>query len=188
MKQDIRVQMTKRMLKEGLLKSLSSKPLSMITVSNLCKESGVNRATFYNHYDTPASLLRDIANDYADKLREIYNESCSQDGADEEKAVLACLKYLYGKKEEVKLLLSRNSENALTGFFLDIVHDNLIKTPDSGKDKEEALLEAVVAASATYGLLKVWLLNDIKKTPEDIISMLKKMVGRNLSFKFSSAE
>ena len=44
--------MTKRMLKEWLLR-----PLDNIHVNELCRESGINRATFYRHYETPQDVL-----------------------------------------------------------------------------------------------------------------------------------
>ncbi len=53
---NMRVAVTKRMLKEGLLRCLETKDLEEITISELCKEAGINRATFYKHFNTPLYL------------------------------------------------------------------------------------------------------------------------------------
>lgn len=180
MKQDIRVQMTRRMLKEGLLRCLSRKPLSLITVSDLSKEAGVNRATFYNHYDTPVSLLKDIANDYAVNLCKIYHTEKENPDSSEDQAILACLDYLYSNREEVKILCSKNAENHISGFGMEIMQEHFMKSIPTTLKQEEALLETVITASATYGLFKVWITNDIRKTPKEILALLKRMVGGNL--------
>lgn len=44
---------------EALLKLLEKKPFEYITVSELCKEAGVNRSTFYMHYENTADLLNE---------------------------------------------------------------------------------------------------------------------------------
>lgn len=44
---------------ETLLKLLEKKPFEYITVSELCKEAGVNRSTFYLHYENTGDLLKE---------------------------------------------------------------------------------------------------------------------------------
>ena len=60
MKDDQRIALTKRLLREGLLCLLSKTDLNKISVTQLCIESGVNRATFYRHYEEPRDILNDI--------------------------------------------------------------------------------------------------------------------------------
>lgn len=44
---------------EALLSLLEKKPFEYITVSELCKEAGVNRSTFYLHYENTRELLNE---------------------------------------------------------------------------------------------------------------------------------
>lgn len=60
MKDDQRIALTKRLLREGLLRLLSKTDLNKISVTQLCIESGINRATFYRHYEEPRDILNDI--------------------------------------------------------------------------------------------------------------------------------
>ena len=60
MKTDMRIVLTKQMLRKGLLSLIEKMPLSRINVTELCGASGVNRATFYNHYDSVPMILREI--------------------------------------------------------------------------------------------------------------------------------
>ena len=60
MKDDQRIALTKRLLREGLLRLFSKTDLNKISVTQLCIESGINRATFYRHYEEPRDILNDI--------------------------------------------------------------------------------------------------------------------------------
>ena len=44
---------------KALLSLLEKKPFEYITISELCSVAGVNRSTFYLHYDNTADLLRE---------------------------------------------------------------------------------------------------------------------------------
>ena len=56
-KENQRVLMTKHLLHEGLLQLLEIKDMDKISVTELCRVSGINRAAFYNHYSSPKDLL-----------------------------------------------------------------------------------------------------------------------------------
>ena len=58
-KENQRIALTKKLLQEGLFRLLETKSLDRISVTELCRESGINRATFYNHYTSPQDLLTD---------------------------------------------------------------------------------------------------------------------------------
>ena len=44
---------------KALLKLLEKKPFAYITISEICKEAGVNRSTFYLHYENLSDLLKE---------------------------------------------------------------------------------------------------------------------------------
>lgn len=183
MSQDMRILMTKRMLKEGLLRTIEHKPLSKISVSELCKQAGVNRATFYNHYDSPTLLLKDIAKDYSQHLRELYYTNKQAGNHSEEQAILACLEYLYAQKNEIKILLSPNAENSISGFGLEIIQERLESSRHAIGNTfpgsyEDYYLGMILTASAAFGLFRIWLVKDIDKSPEEILALLKHTFGK----------
>ena len=45
----------------ALISLLKKKPFEYITVSEICKTAGVNRSTFYLHYETVGDLLDETA-------------------------------------------------------------------------------------------------------------------------------
>lgn len=57
---DARVRYTRRMIETSFLELLEEKPVSRITVTQLCERAQINRATFYKHYLDIPDLLEKI--------------------------------------------------------------------------------------------------------------------------------
>ncbi|MGN0243381.1 MAG: TetR/AcrR family transcriptional regulator C-terminal domain-containing protein [Lachnospiraceae bacterium] len=83
MKHEITSLNTKRTLAASLKKAMQNKPFSKITVSEIIRDCGVNRKTFYYHFENIYDLLRwmfeeeaievvkhfDLLDDYEDAIR-----------------------------------------------------------------------------------------------------------------------
>ena len=59
-----RVQFTKNALREAMIELITEKPLTSITVKDVCARADINRSTFYLHYKDVDSLLVEVE-DYA---------------------------------------------------------------------------------------------------------------------------
>ncbi len=68
MKNNRRVQLTKKMIKEAFLTLLDEKDIQSITVRELCNVADVNRATFYKYYDNEYALLNEMNHDFYEKI------------------------------------------------------------------------------------------------------------------------
>ena len=62
-KVDRRVRYTKRALTQALVRLVQERPVSKISVKELCERADVNRSTFYAHFRNPHDLLQSIEND-----------------------------------------------------------------------------------------------------------------------------
>lgn len=123
MKYDMRVILTKRLLREGLLRCLKKTHVEKITISDLCRESGINRTTFYKHYQAPIQILEEMAWDYAEQLRQIYTESMRKTKGNSEQAMESCFAYLLGEKEQIVTLFSENAASSLDRMAGEIVSE-----------------------------------------------------------------
>ncbi len=179
MKKDMRVAVTERMLREGMLRCLEDKPLSRITVSDLCRESGINRSTFYTHYETPTGILREMARRYAGQLTAVYTGEMETHRGSDEAALEACLDYIARHRSEIKILFSKNAEHCLSGFGMEIVAEKAAQSPlmfSPSENREDAMLCSVTVAAGICGLMEVWLTMDIDKTPAELVGILKRTI------------
>lgn len=60
---DLRVERTKRSIKEAFLKLRKEKPLEKITVKELAELAFINKATFYSHYQDIYDLSEQLENE-----------------------------------------------------------------------------------------------------------------------------
>lgn len=79
-KEDLRVQRTKKALAEAFATLLDSKSFDEITINELCDKAGVRRATFYKHYNDKYDFLSAYARSLRDMFdREIWPITCAND-------------------------------------------------------------------------------------------------------------
>ena len=125
---------------EALIALLEKKDLEYITVKEICHQAGVNRSTFYLHYESIAELL--------DETMEMINQRFLSYFPQEEEAVLGDLAH-----RELDDLVLVTQEYLLP--YLRFIQDNkkvyraAFRNPSS------------MQANARYGVLKQRILNPI---------------------------
>ncbi|WIE63918.1 TetR/AcrR family transcriptional regulator [Curtobacterium sp. MCLR17_036] len=67
---DARILHTTAALREAILRLATDRPVSTITVADVTRAAGINRATFYSHAVSPGSLLADVLTPELDRIRE----------------------------------------------------------------------------------------------------------------------
>ena len=60
--------LTKDAIKQSFLKLLNKKPIDKITVKEIVEDCGINRNSFYYHFDDIPSLMEEIFNEQADEF------------------------------------------------------------------------------------------------------------------------
>lgn len=65
---------TARLMDDALLSLLTKKKYDFITVKELCEKAGVNRSTFYLHYESMNDLLAESLDYAMEKLRERFRD------------------------------------------------------------------------------------------------------------------
>ena len=74
-KEDLRVRKTKANLYKGLIELMQEKEFEDIKVIDICKQSLINRSTFYDHFNDNIELLNSFMNDLKIELLEHLKES-----------------------------------------------------------------------------------------------------------------
>ena len=174
MKQDLRIAVTKRMIKEALLRLLERKPLDKIKVNELCEESGVNRATFYRHYETLQDVLREIETEFIQQMpRPVKSPRNVIEARDHLETVCT---YFYDHSDMIRLLfLNRKDADMMQGMselyrsFLELRKKEM-PVPDMDEDTAKVIIALV--GGGGYCLLRQWILGDIQKTPGEIADIL----------------
>lgn len=73
-KEDKRVVKTKKAVKDALLRLLAQKDFKQISITDLAREAGINRATFYMHFTSTHDVVSAIGVDISNTVIECLNK------------------------------------------------------------------------------------------------------------------
>lgn len=179
-----RVAISKRLLKESLLRLLQKEHISKISVSELCQEAEINRTTFYRHYETPNDVLLEIASDYIRDFRRFSSSlNTSHDLYNE---IMQLCRFIYGHADMAKLLIRNNTNDGITKIFQELCDDFVgtrkILYKGTPVDDDTLRLFSNFFSTGIYTLISQWLIEDIPKTPEEIANLICCSFYRDFSF------
>lgn len=69
-KDNRRVVMTKKIIKDTFIEMLEKKNIQKIYVRELCEKADINRSTFYKYYESQYDLLAEMENDLLMEIEE----------------------------------------------------------------------------------------------------------------------
>jgi AcrR family transcriptional regulator len=69
---------SRRLLIDALLALLVERPLEELTVAELCRRAGVNRATFYGHWADQRALASEAFTELIDRLAEVTQDELGE--------------------------------------------------------------------------------------------------------------
>ena len=174
MKNNQRVVLTKRLLHEALLRIMERKPLDKINVSELCEEAGINRTTFYRHYNIPRDILAEIQSDFTDYVQASLNVPTLQNSPYRYVEQLSTC--LYDHADLVKIFIRNNSEEDIISLFdevfLALFRENKAVINGRTLDHDEIKLVSAYMSGGGYFMLRRWLLDGIDKSPEEIARLV----------------
>lgn len=177
MKENQRITVTKRMLREGLLRLLEDKPIEKIKVTELCREAGINRATFYSHYTCVQDVLKEMGQQVMADLAALQSRHA---GAGFYPNAQRMCQYLADHADAARVLLRNYSGQELIQVFNDTYERLLRESEAQDLDVDNIKLVTSYLAGGCYSLIKFWLEEDIKKSPAQIAQLLTYLFTENL--------
>ena len=177
---------------EAFLKLLEEKDFAYITVKEICEKAGVNRSTFYLHYETVSDLLAESARYIIDKL--IAN--MPQDTAEfieklqtrplEELLLITpeyLMPYLHFIKEHRRIFRTAVEHSSVLGMddvYLALNHhvftpilDRFHVPPSEQKYMMPFYIHGLI------GIINEWLKEDCKDSIEHIISVMQICIAKH---------
>ena len=128
-KANLKVINTKRKLSKSLISLLTSKSITEIDVSELCKKAGINRTTFYKHYASLYHLLDELIVQFFKRIETLFLSLSSGENTTSKVAYL--LKYLKQNREFVTIIMNNNSFSSISerliqlNFICNLINSNI---------------------------------------------------------------
>ena len=177
-------------MNSALISMLEKKAFEEITIKEICDEAGVNRSTFYHHYDNVNDLL-------SETIENAYKNFFEHFGADvlrvsdvsfktEEELFLIKPEYLRPYLEFVeenrklfRLMYDRSSvfgaQEMYNKWFDEIFSPILARYGVSAKERP---LMMIFFLKGILGVVTEWVKDDCRASKEDIVNVITKCIIR----------
>ena len=173
--------LTKKELAASLKKMMQKTPFDKITVKDLVKECGVNRQTFYYHFQDIYELLGWIYKTEAlGAIADYKSYETWQQG------FLKIFQYVGNNKEFCTNTIRSLGRDHLEEFLYSVTFNLLINVVEEvAVDKEVSQKDKNFIAGfysyAFIGLLLDWLKKGAKENPEQVIDRLSKLIEGDMN-------
>ena len=169
-KNNRRTVITKKILKESLLELMQNKPVSKITIKEICDLSDMSRSTFYLHYQDQFELLEDIEKEVLEKTFENLRKIDSPMNTIE--SIKAFLNYVKEHRTTFGVLLCQ-PENEL--FQQSIISNVQKYVQESALEIDEIPTARYVYTFIMYGslnVIKIWIHNNFDADTHDLAEVI----------------
>jgi AcrR family transcriptional regulator len=175
-KTDRRVLYTKMFLRESLLSLMREMPISKITPTELCRRAGINRNTFYTHYQSAEDLLNSIEAELYDKVREALEQLGS--GLSNRALITQVCITIQENSDLCSVLLSENGDPQLLERLISLAHEQtMLVWRASGIHADAALLETLYtfSVSGSVAVIREWVRAGMPQPPETLAQQLEQL-------------
>lgn len=175
MKTDARVRYTRMRIQEAFFACLEEKPVSKITVKELCDKAEINRATFYTHYADPFDLLEKMQEDALEELR----CAIEKNGNGQTSSLLKVVLGQEGKaKRRYSLLASAHGDACFASRMADLFYASFrprIAEALPNRSENEITAAYVFITGGSGRLLSRWFQNGMDAPIEEVAGSLNKI-------------
>ena len=149
----------KNRIKKSLVESLENEPFESLTVTKLCGNAGITRASFYKYYKNTADVLQDLKDDFFSKI-------------DPKKPIrevqIDVLKQIRDNRTLAYIFFTSSNpvfkENEAESKALQTLFEERIRL--SAPDKEEAAFLFDNFRVSSYAILLNWIRNGCRESEE----------------------
>ena len=166
-------------IETAFLSLLYNRKYEEITISEICEKSGINRSTFYAHYDDINDLIIKLESKFANSMAVIFNDGLRQSND----AFLEMFTFVKQNKFFYKAFLNipyiTLAESNMKAKILTNMKDKNITLNSTDID---IFYRASFFGAGIKEICRLWLERDCKESPEHMAELIyKEYTNRSLN-------
>ena len=176
---------------EAFLELIEKKDFAYITVKEICEKAGVNRSTFYLHYETVADLLKESAQhiidgfvasmpyDTADFLERLGDRPLDELYLITPEYLTPYLNYIKENRRIFRTTVEHASMLTMEDAYAELNRHVFAPILDRfGVPTADRKYMMQFYISGLIAIITEWLKNDCKDSTDRIISVMRKCIGK----------
>jgi AcrR family transcriptional regulator len=182
-KENRKTRYTKMVIRDSLIELMKQRPITDITIKEICALADVSRPTFYAHYRDQYDMLKSIEDETFAYFETVVFANTAKKLSKREIALLIenVLQYIENDSNSVKVLLSENGDiNFQRKFFHRFITylQHVIKHY-SEKTSDEGKIEyfSVFMVHGIIALVHHWVKNNMSIPKNELAKMLVELIS-----------
>ncbi|MBD5132495.1 MAG: TetR/AcrR family transcriptional regulator [Clostridiales bacterium] len=159
-------------IKASLTELLADKPIDDVTATALCSHAGINRATFYYHYNSVQDVLTEIEDDLEAEFTQWMSQATvASNGAPEKSFYVTFFEFIYRNVSVCKLLLGAQRQSEFLSRAMEAGRTKVVSVmsqlyPNCPASKINYYY--IFVSNGFLGLLEYWLNSGMRESINDI--------------------
>ncbi len=173
---------TQQQIRRMLVELLKEKPIEAIKVTELASRIGMNRVTFYRHYESVFDVLQELEDEFIEKMENLAKETMNISLDDRffvkpEPTNLACTRYTLEHRDLVLVLLGPYGDESFRWRCTRIARKYLVgKAIAQGYIQENSDEIGDFLVTGFVGMLNNWLKNEQRISAEEFSVLTFRMI------------
>lgn len=186
----------KQKICDALCRLAAERPAEKVPISDLIEEAGVNRSTFYYHFDNPRSVLDYMIKNFCQKYLQLLSMPSGQtaqalDSDSQMQLEQNVCTYVFSVQHYIRFFLSEHNYLTFKQGFLTYFRDyckshRVVQIFSDGSVcplKQGIVYDYFlrILASQLLGILEFWTERDFSEGPEDFIQLFNALHNSTIS-------
>ncbi len=180
---------TASLMNQALLSLLEKKDIDFITITEITRKAGVNRSTFYLHYDNIYELLQEtlenLNKEFISSFENIVSlnvKSANNAFLLKEEYLIPYLKFCKKNYHILKLVYQKpqlfGNEKVYKKIYDTILYPAISQFL---KDETQKIYVLEFFTQGVVGIIRKWIELDCKTEMEEVVNIIKNCVGYNVN-------
>ena len=174
-----RVMLTKRLIRESLIRLMVQESVHKISIRMLCEDAGVNRSTFYKYYGSQYDVLAEVEAEFIAGIQDTLADGDNSSASSARKLNIICA-YIEQNISLVKLLIDNNiTQDFPTRLFrLPQIRATIADRLAGRYDSESQDYIYAFLINGCYQLIQEWLKREDRKPFTQVALLMQELIDR----------
>jgi AcrR family transcriptional regulator len=170
-------------IRNSLIELMKQRPITDITIKEICDLADVSRPTFYAHYRDQYDLLQGIEDEIIAYFEDaIFVKKTKKQGNREITLMIEnVLQYIENNNFSVQVLLSENGDigfqRKIFSRFVDYVQYRMKNYSEKAAGEEKNEYYSIYTVHGIIAIVHHWLKNSMKIQRQDLAKMIVELMG-----------
>ncbi len=175
LKLDRKTRYTRMVLQDSLIELMKKKPITKITIKELCENADINRTTFYAHYTDQYDLLRKIEDETLSWAKEAISSLMSKTDKNETMKILKGIcQYFTENSRHLQVLMSEQGDIDFQKQLFTLIYEQCGISPSAAANTGFGIDEDyfIFVVNGSVGLIQHWFKNGLNKSAKEMADII----------------